>query len=186
MAQVRNIKPGHAIIHPNRVKASSNLTRLLVVLVLLVTIALMLIVTIGGWSKLQGLKPFNFVWCLLDLVVAVYVFRWSRGLLPMAAALAILLLIIAVIAGTGLAGTSWSDRNHHGYTEAQSLLGGKGLTPDVLGAVTILMIPVEILLIVLAMVGFAQGWNVEVEVSMEEAEKRGIKPAYRGPEPSAA
>jgi len=114
------------------------------------------------------------------------VFRWSRGLLPMAAALAILLLIIAVIAGTGLAGTSWFDRNHPGYAAPQSLLGGKGLTPDVLGFVTVLMIPVEVLLIVFAMIGFAQGWNVEIEVSMEEADKRGIKPAYRGPEPTAA
>ena len=186
MAQVRNIKPGHAIIHPNRVKASCKLTRLVVVLILLVTVALMLVVTIGGWSELQGLKPFNFIWCAIDLVVAVFIFRWARGVLPMAAALAILLLIIAVIAGTGLAGTSWFDRNHHGYAAPQSLLGGKGLTPDVLGVATVLMIPVEILLIVFAMVGFAQGWNVELEVSEEEAEKRGIKPAYRGPKPSAA
>ena len=75
----------------------------------------MLILTIGGWSKLQGLKPVNFVWCLVYLVFAFYIARWARGLLPIAAALAILLLIIAVIAGTGIAGTSWFDRNHAGF-----------------------------------------------------------------------
>ncbi len=51
---------------------------------------------------------------------------------------------------------------------------------------TILMIPLEALLIIIAMVGFAQGWNVEQEVTEEEAEKRGLKPAYRGPETSTA
>ena len=105
----------------------------MVVAVLLASVALMLILTIGGWSKLQGLKPVNFVWCLLYLLITVYIFRWSRGLLPIAAAPAILLLIIAVIAGTGLAGTSWSDRNHPGYAAAQSLFGGTGLSPDTLG-----------------------------------------------------
>jgi hypothetical protein len=159
---------------------------MLVVAVLLGSVAVMLILTIGGWSKLEGLKPVNFIWCLLYLIIAVYIWRWARGLLPIAAALGVLLLIIAVVAGTGLAGTTWADRNHPGYAAAQSLFGGSGLTPDTLGFITILMIPLELLLIVIAMIGFAQGWNVELEVSEEEAEKRGHKPAYRGPEASAA
>ena len=61
---MRNVRPGYTVIHPNRDKASCKLTRLLVVLILLASVALMLVVTIGGWSKLQGLKPVNFVWCL--------------------------------------------------------------------------------------------------------------------------
>jgi hypothetical protein len=186
VAQVRNVRPGYAVIHPNRDKSVCKVTRLVVVLVLLASVALMLIVTIGGWSKLQGLKPVNFTWCLLYLLITFFIFRWSRGLLPIAAALGILLLIIAVIAGTGLAGTSWSDRNHPGYAPAHSLFGGTGLGTDALGFFTILLIPVEVLLIVVTMIAFAQGWNVEQEVPEEEARKRGSKTVARGPEAAAA
>jgi len=186
VAQVRNIRPGYTVIHPNRDQARCKLTRLIVVVILLASIALMLVVTIGGWSKLQGLKPVNFIWCALYLVMAVYIWRWSRGLLPLAAALAILLLVIAAVAGAGLAGTSWFDRTHHGYAAPQSLLGGAGLGPGMLGTVTLLLVPVEALLIVFAMAGFAQAWNEELEVSDEEARKRGSKPVARGPEVAAA
>jgi hypothetical protein len=186
VAQVRNVRPGYAVIHPNRDKFLCKTTRLIVVAILLASVALMLIVTIGGWSKLQGLKPINFTWCVLYLIVAYFVLRWSRGLLPIAAAMAILLLIVAVIAGTGLAGTSWFDRHHHGFASSQSLLGGKGLGDQVLGSVTLLLIPVEVALIVFAMIGFAQGWNVEVEVTEEEAERRGSKPIARGPSTATA
>ena len=86
MAQVRNVKPGHAVIHPNRDKPICKITRLIVVLILLGSVALMLVLTIGGWSKLQGLKPINFVWCLVYLIMAYYVLRWARGLLPITAA----------------------------------------------------------------------------------------------------
>jgi lysylphosphatidylglycerol synthetase-like protein (DUF2156 family) len=186
VAQVRNIRPGYVVVHPNRDKASCKLVRLLVVAVLLASVAVMLVLTVGGWSKLEGLKPVNFIWCLLYLIIAIYIWRWARGLLPIAAALGILLLITAVVAGTGLAGTTWGDRSHVGFAAPASLFGGKGLTPDTLGVVTILMIPLEALLIIIAMVGFAQGWNVEQEITEDEAKKRGLKPAYRGPETSAA
>jgi hypothetical protein len=186
VAQVRNIRPGHVVIHPNRDKAACKVTRVVVVLFLLASVALMLVVTIGGWSKLQGLKPVNFIWCALYLVVAIFIWRWARGLLPLAAALAILLLIIALIAGTGLAGTSWFDRNHHGYAASQSLLGGKGLGAGLLGSITLLMIPVEALLLVFSMIAFAQGWNVELEVPEEEARQRGSKPTHRGAETAPA
>jgi len=181
VAQVRNIRPGYAVIHPNRDKAICKLTKLIIVGILLASVALMLILTIGGWSKLQGLEPVNFIWCLLYLVVAIYVARWARGLLPIAAALAILLLIIAAIAGLGLDGTSWFDRSHHGFAPAHSLLGGTGLGPDVLGTLTLLLIPVEVALIVFAMIGFSQGWNVETEVPEEDARRRGSKTIDRGP-----
>jgi hypothetical protein len=186
MAQVRNVRPGYAVINPNRDKAICKITRLIVVLILLASVALMLALTIGGWSKLQGLKPINFLWCFLYLVMAYYILRWSRGLLPITAGLAILLLIVAVIAGTGAAGSSWFNRNHPGFASAQSLLGGKGLTDSVLGSATLLLIPVEVALIVFAMIGFAQGWNVELEVPEEEARARGSKPIAVGPSSASA
>ncbi|MGZ4246492.1 MAG: hypothetical protein ACXVSE_19580, partial [Solirubrobacteraceae bacterium] len=117
---------------------------------------------------------------------AFYILRWNRGLLPIAAALAMLLLIIAVIAAFGLDGTSWFDRNHQGFAAAQSLFGGAGLGTNLLGSITVLLIPVEAALIVFAMIGFSQGWNVELEVPEEEARRRGSKTIARGPSAATA
>jgi hypothetical protein len=185
MPPVRNLPPGYTVIHPNRDKAVCKATKFIVVVILLVSVALMLIVTVGGWSKLQGLKPVNFVWSAVYVLIAIYVFRWTRGLLPIAAALAILLLILSLIAGTGVSGTSWFDRNHFGYAAPHSIFGGKGLGPDFLGTITLLLAPVQVLLIFFSMRGFAQGWNVEVEVPIEEARRRGSPPAAP-PTPAAA
>jgi hypothetical protein len=186
MAQVRNVRPGYTVIHPNRDKAICKLTKLIVVGLLIASVVLMMILTIGGWSKLQGMKPVTFIWSAVYLVIAFYILRWARGLLPIAAALAILLLIIAVIAAFGLDGTSWFDRNHHGFAAADSLFGGAGLSTDALGSITLLLIPVEIALIVFAMIGFSQGWNVETEVPEEEARRRGSKPIATGPSAATA
>jgi hypothetical protein len=188
MPPVRNLTPGYTVIFPNREKASSKTTKVIVIIILLISVGLMLIVTVGGWSKLQGLKAVNFAWCLVYLIIAFYVARWKRGLLPIAAALAILLLIVSVIAGTGLSGTSWFDRSHAGYAAPQSLFGGNGLSPDTLGTVTLIIAPVQLLLIIFAMQGFAQGWNVELEVPIEEAKRRGYNPpsSPRPPEPATA
>ena len=182
MTQPRNIRPGHVVIHPNREKPSCKLVRLIVVAILLASVALILIVTIGGWSELDGMQPVNFVLCLAYVPIALYIWRWSRGLLPIAAALAILLLIIAVVAGLGLSGTSWFDRSNTGFASTQSLFGGPGLGDNALGLVSPFLIPVEASLIVFAMVGFAQGWNVELEVPEEEARRRGIRAVHHGPQ----
>ena len=71
------------IEHPNRKKATSKLTRLLVVILLLASAALVLIVTLGGWSALEGAKFVQFLFILVDVILAVFVWRWSRGVLPM-------------------------------------------------------------------------------------------------------
>jgi hypothetical protein len=189
MPQAKTLSPGYVVTYPNREKAASKATKSIVVLILLVSVGLMLIVTWGGWSKLQGLKPVNFAWCLAYLIIAFYIARWNRGLLPIAAALAILLLIIAVIAGTGASGTSWFDRNSVGFAAPHALTGGKGLNPNILGTLTLIIAPVQVLLIFFAMRGFAQGWNVEVEVPIEEARRRGYHPppdASPPPQPAAA
>jgi hypothetical protein len=173
VAQRRILRPGYTVIHPNREKRLCRLTRVLVALILALSVALMLVVTIGGWTKLQGMKPINFVWCAIYVVMAIYILRWARGLLPITAALAVLLIAIAAIAGLGIGGTSWFDRGHSGYAHAGSLFGGTGLSADTIGTLTLLLIPVEALLVIVAMVGFGQGWNIELEVPDEEARRRG-------------
>lgn len=139
------------IEHPNRDKAASKATKATVLLLLLVSVALMLIVTIGGWGTLQGAKPVQIGYIAIYLIMAFYVSRWNRGVLPVAAALAILLAIFAAVAVPG-----WFDRDAPGFAQP-------AIDAGVLGLVTALIIPVQVLLIAFAMRGFSQAWNVEVE-----------------------
>ena len=139
------------IEHPNRAKASSKATKAIVILLLLVSAGLVLIVTIGGWSALQGAKALQIGYIAVYLVIAFYVARWNRGVLPVAAALAIVLLIFAAVSTP-----AWFDRDKTGFTNP-------ALDSDLLGLITALIVPVQILLIAFAMQGFAQAWNVEVE-----------------------
>jgi hypothetical protein len=183
----RSVTPGYVVVYPNREKATSRLTKLIVSLLLVLSAALMLLVCLGGWSKLQGMKPVELAWAAIDLILAVYVmFRWSRGALTLGAGLAILLLMVSVIAGAGLTGTSWFQRNSFGYGSAHSIFGA-----DTLGTLTVLLAPVQVVLVAFAMLGFSQSWNVETEAPIEEARRRGyrVPPGSKppaGPEPAAA
>lgn len=168
MSSARELTPGFIVTYPNREKATSKATKTIVSLILIASVVLMLVVTIGGWSKLQGMRPVNFAWCALYLIFAFYIQRWARGLLPIAAAFAILLLIVSVIAATGASGTSWFARSHVGFAAPHSLFGTIGLSPDTLGLLTWLIAPVQVLLIAFAMRGFSQAWNIEVEKPADE------------------
>ena len=143
------------IEHPNREKASSKATKAVVVLLLLASVALMLIVTIGGWDVLEGAKAVQIGYMLVYVVMAFYVARWNRGVLPVAAALGIILLIFAAVATP-----EWFDRDKDGFSNPT-------INEDVLGLITAILIPVQILLIAFAMRGFSQAWNVEVERSAD-------------------
>jgi hypothetical protein len=142
---------GVIVTHPNRDKAVVQSTRVVVVLLLLVTVVLLLINTIGGWSLLEGALPIQLAFILVYLLMAYYVSRWSRGVLPLGAGLAVLLAIFALVGAP-----SWFDRNHAGFTQPT-------LNAGLLGVITLLIVPVQILLVVFAMRGFNQGWNVELE-----------------------
>jgi hypothetical protein len=139
------------IDHPNREKASSKSTKAVVILLLLASAALMTIVTIGGWSALEGAKIVQVAYIVIYLLMAFYVARWNRGVLPVAAALAIILLIFAAVATP-----EWFDRSKSGFAEP-------AINSDTLGLITALIVPVQVLLIAFAMRGFSQAWNVEVE-----------------------
>ncbi len=151
--------PDTVVLHPNRDKAESKTTRAVVVLLLLVSAALILIVTLGGWSVLQGAQVVSFAFVVIYLVMAYFIWRWSRGLLPVAAALAVLLAVFAAVAAP-----AWFERDKDGFVDP-------ALEPALLGLLTIILIPISLLLIVAALRGFQQHWNVEVEVSGDEAER---------------
>ena len=73
-------------------------------------------------------------------------------MLPVAAALAILFSVIAAVAGP-----AWFDRDKAGFDDPT-------LDPSLLGLLTLILVPVQLLLVAFAMRGFQQQWNVEVEV----------------------
>jgi hypothetical protein len=169
VSPARAVKPGYVVTYPNREKQSSKVTKAIVALVLLVSTLLMLIVTVGGWSKLAGLLPVNIIWCAVYLTIAYYVLRWARGLLPIAAALGSLMLVFTVIAVTSLDGVTWSDRSGPGYAPVHTLFGTGGLSPGTLSVLTVAIAITQALLIAVAMRGFAQRWNIEYEAPAADA-----------------
>lgn len=48
-------------------------------LLILVSVVLMLVVTIGGWEKLAGAKPLQIAYIVVYLVLAFFIARWARG-----------------------------------------------------------------------------------------------------------
>jgi protein-S-isoprenylcysteine O-methyltransferase Ste14 len=150
------------LLHPNRDKAEAKATRAGVVLLLLVSAGLIAVVTFGGWSQLQGAQIVSFAYILIYVVMAYFVSRWNRGVLPVAAALAILFAVLAAVAAPG-----WFERDKVGFDDPT-------LEPSILGLLTVIIVPVQLLLIAFAMRGFQQQWNVEVEVTADEANR------YRG------
>lgn len=143
---------GVEITHPNRDKPVVRATRATVIVLLLVSVALVLIVSIGGQEALDtSVLPIQYFFVFVYLLIAYLAVRWRRGALPVASALAVLLAIFALVGGA-----YWFDRDY-GYFASNTL------NPSLLGVLTFTIIPVQILLIVFAMRGFSQGWNVELE-----------------------
>jgi lysylphosphatidylglycerol synthetase-like protein (DUF2156 family) len=145
------------IRHPNREKASSQVTRSFIALLLLVSAALIAIVTFGGWSALQGAQVVSVAYIIIYLVIAFFVLRWSRGILPLAAALSVGLGVFAAIAAP-----AWFDRAEPNYADPS-------INPDLLGTLCIVTVMVQAVLVVFAIIGFSQKWNIEVEESAEGA-----------------
>ena len=86
---------------------------------------------------------------LIYLVFAYYISRWNRGVLPVTAALAVILIIFCAVAAP-----AWFDRDKAGFDDP-------ALSPALLGLLSLLTIPLQALLIAFAMRGFRQQWNVE-------------------------
>jgi hypothetical protein len=118
-------------------------------LALIASAALILIVTWGGWDKFQGAQVALIFYIAVYVVFAFYVSRWNRGVLPVASALAILLIIFAAVSAPG-----WFDRDRPGFEDP-------ALPAELLGYLTLLIIPLQVALIAVAMRGFQQNWNVE-------------------------
>jgi hypothetical protein len=158
---------GVRIHHPNREKPQAKATKAGVILLLVASAALIAIVFIGGLSELAGAQIVAVAYVVVYLVMAYFVARWSRGVLPMAA-LAIIFTTFAAVAAP-----AWLARDKTGLDDP---LFPSGL----LGLLTFVILAVQILLILFAMRGFQQEWSVEVEVREDGQPHEQAAPTSRG------
>ena len=136
-----------------RLIAWGKMMKAVVSFVLLVSAGLLIVITIGGWERLLGASValMSLLWAGLYILFALLVARWNRGVLPVAAALAVILAIFAAIAAP-----DWFARSKDG-------LDSPALPEDLLGLLTVIVVPVQLILIVVSMVAFNQNWHVEEE-----------------------
>ena len=174
---VGEARPGYELWRPNRAKASSQLTRFLLMLLLIVSIALMLLVVLGGWSLLTG----GSMWGVISLIIVfVYVIltvmvgRWSRGAVTLSVAIAVLMLIFSSIGFE-----SWFARDKADFAEA-------ALPSDLIGLLVFLMIPVQIAVAVVASIAIRQEWHVEEERPIGSGDGAAGAEASASASPSAA
>ena len=81
-------------------------------------------------------------------------------MLPVAAALGTIILIFAAVSGP-----EWFARDKDGFESP-------AIDSAMLGMITLIIVPVQVLLIAFAMSGFRQNWQVEVEKRHDEPDER--------------
>lgn len=161
---VGEVRPGYELWRPNREKAGSITTKFVVVLLLAATSVISALITIGGWSLLKGSSGMGIVcavFAILYAFFAIIVARWNRGVLPVAAALSMILAIFCAVGAE-----SWFNRNRAGFDTA--LLGS-----SLLGTLVILLGLLQIVLIAAALYAFNQEWHVEEERPIGSGEEYG-------------
>lgn len=161
---VGEVRPGYELWRPNREKAGSITTKFVIVLLLTATAVLAALVTIGGWSNLKGGSAMGAVcaiYAILYFFFAILVARWSRGILPVAAALSMILAIFCAIGAE-----SWFERDKAGFAES--------LFPSsLIGTLVVVLGLLQIVLIAFALYGFNQEWQVEEERPIGSGEDYG-------------
>ncbi len=175
---ITEARPGYELWRPNREKVQSQTMKAVIAFVLLVSAGLLLVITIGGWERLLGssVAVMTLLWAGLYIVIAFLVMRWNRGVLPVAAALAVILAIFAAIAAP-----DWFARSKDG-------LESPALPEDLLGLLTAVIIPVQAILVMVSMIGFSQEWHVEEERPIGEqppGDRDESMPAGSSPSPAA-
>jgi hypothetical protein len=147
------------VLRPNRDKPESKATRAAVILLLVASGVVTAIVIAGGWSELQGAHIVAVGYVVVQGVMAYFVAKWNRGVLPVAAGLAVLFGVVAAVAAP-----AWFERDKEGFANP-------ALEPSILGLLTIIIVAVQLLLVAFSMRAFQQQWNIEIEVPSEDAER---------------
>src|ERR1044072_2203376 len=97
---VGEVTPGYELWHPNREKGEVVTTKFVIVLLMLATAAIAALVTIPGFSLLSGGSSMGIVCLIYAGLYAFFAFlvaRWSRGILPVAASLSMMLAIFCAV-----------------------------------------------------------------------------------------
>ncbi len=138
--------------HPNRERASAKATKTVIALLLVSSAVLIAMVLIGGWTTQTGARWMTLAYVIIYSLIAYFVFfRWKRGVLALSAGLA---LMFAAMVAPGLPG--WFERAKDGYSSSL-------LPAEVLGLLSVLIVMLQVLLVAASILGFQQGWDVEVE-----------------------
>jgi lysylphosphatidylglycerol synthetase-like protein (DUF2156 family) len=169
---VGEVRPGYELWRPNREKPGSITAKFVIVLLLLATAAIAALITIGGWSLLKGGGSMGAICAIYALLYAFFAFlvaRWSRGILPVAAALSMILAIFCAVGAD-----SWFARDKSGFDEAI-------LPSSLIGLLVVILGLLQIVLIAAAFYGFSQEWHVEEERPIGSGEDYG---AGAAPQPA--
>ena len=169
---VGEVRPGYELWRPNREKPGSITTKFVIVLLLAATAVIAALVTIGGWSLLKGGSGMGIVcavYALLYAFFAIIVARWNRGVLPVVAALSMILAIFCAVGAE-----SWFNRDRAGFDE--SLLGS-----SFIGLLVVILGLLQIVLVAASLYGFNQEWHVEEERPIGSGEDYG---AGASPQPA--
>ncbi len=169
---VGEVRPGYELWRPNREKPDSITAKFVIVFLLLATAVLAAVITVGGWAVLKGgsgMGAVCMIYALLYAFFAYLVARWSRGILPVAAALSMILAIFCAVGAD-----SWFAREKDGFAEAL-------LPSSLLGLLVIALGLLQIVLIAAALYGFNQEWHVEEERPIGSGEDYG---AGAAPQPA--
>jgi hypothetical protein len=169
---VGEVRPGYELWRPNREKSRSVTAKFVIVLLLLATAVLAAVITIGGWSLLKGGAGMGVICAIYAILYAFFAFlvvRWSRGILPVAAALSTILAIFCAVGAD-----SWFAREKAGFDEA-------GLSSSLIGLLVIILALLQIVLIAAALYGFDQEWHVEEERPIGSGEEYGAGAGFPQP-----
>jgi hypothetical protein len=172
---VGEVRPGYELWRPNREKAGSITTKFVVVLLLAATAVIAGLVTIGGWSLLKGGSGMGIVCAIYAILYAFFAFlvaRWNRGILPVAAALSMILAIFCAVGAE-----SWFNRDRGGFETAL-------LNASLLGLLVIILGLLQIVLIAAALYAFNQEWHVEEERPIGSGEDYGAGSSGSAPQPA--
>ncbi|MGB7589550.1 MAG: hypothetical protein WBM00_12680 [Solirubrobacterales bacterium] len=161
---VGEVTPGYELWHPNRGKPTVITTKFVILFLMLATAAIAALVTIAGFSLLSGgtiMGVICLIYAGLYVLFAYRVSRWSRGVLPVAASLS---MILAIFCTAGA--NSWFARDKAGFL-------GASIPVALIGTLVIVLIVIQLALIVAAFYGFSQDWHVEEERPIGSGEDYG-------------
>src|SRR3954471_4011816 len=112
---VGEVRPGYELWRPNREKVESVTTKVVLVFLLAATSIIALIIGIAGFSLMTGgtgMAVITLIYGLLYAFFAFLVARWNRGILPVVAALSMILAIFCAVGAN-----SWFARDKAGFED---------------------------------------------------------------------